>query len=269
MAAAADDVELELTIDELAQLVGLPSSTIRLYRTKGLLPPPRRRGRAAYFGPGHVARIDLIGRLQERGFSLASIAELVQQWEQGRSLEEVLGLEQHVPGAADLPPALRLSPAELSGRFPDVDLTPAVISQVVAIGLVELDDDGMVVITSPEYLDVGVALVELGFPLSEVLEEAATLQGEMTAVADRFAAMFERHVWRPFVEAGLPHRDLPRVTQVLQQLGPLADQVVHIALREALRAVANRFLAAEATREALSGGPPAPRAPRAPDRSSA
>jgi DNA-binding transcriptional MerR regulator len=74
-----DAVPDELTIDQLAQLVGLPSSTIRLYRTKGLLPPPQKRGRCAFYGPGHVARVDLIGRLQERGFSLAAIAELVQQ----------------------------------------------------------------------------------------------------------------------------------------------------------------------------------------------
>src|ERR1700736_5022968 len=85
-AGPMDAVAEELTIDELAQLMGLPSSTIRLYRTKGLLPPPQRRGRSAFYGPGHVARVDLIGRLQERGFSLAAIAELVQQWEEGRSL---------------------------------------------------------------------------------------------------------------------------------------------------------------------------------------
>jgi len=243
-----DAVPEELTIDELAQRVDLPSSTIRLYRTKGLLPPPQRRGRAAFFGPGHVARIDLIGRLQQRGFSLASIAELVQQWEEGRSLDEILGLEQHIPGAVRRPPELRLAPSELAARFPSIALTPETMSQVLAMGLVELDDEGMVVIGSPVFLEVGAALVELGFPLSEVLEEAATLQLEMTQVAERFAAMFERHVWRPFAEAGKPGDDLSRVTHVLEQLGPLADRVVRATLREALAATANRLLAAEATR---------------------
>src|SRR5438046_126751 len=81
--AAGPSAAAERTIDELARHVGLPSSTIRMYQTRGLLPPPRKQGRAALYGPGHVARIDLIGRLQDRGFSLASIAELVRDWEDG------------------------------------------------------------------------------------------------------------------------------------------------------------------------------------------
>lgn len=244
-----DDVPQELTVDQLAQLVGLPSSTIRLYRTKGLLPPPQRRGRSAFYGPGHVARVELIGRLQERGFSLAAIAELVQQWEEGRSLDEILGLEQRIPGAAQVPSELRLAPSELASRFPSIDLTPEVMSQVISMGLVELDDEGMVVIASPVFLEVGTALVDLGFPIGEVLDEAGTLQAEMVQVAERFAAMFDRHIWRPFTEAGKPGDDLPRVTHVLEQLGPLADRVVHATLQQALAATAARFLAAEATRE--------------------
>ena len=77
----------------------------------------------------------------------------------------------------------------------------------------------------------------------------------MSQIAERFAAMFERHVWRPFTEAGRPGHDLPRVTHVLERLGPLADQVVHATLDKALAATANRFLAAEATRETSSTDP--------------
>ncbi|MDX6234780.1 MAG: hypothetical protein QOH68_3898, partial [Nocardioidaceae bacterium] len=208
---------------------------------------------AAYYGPGHVARVDLIGRLQERGFSLASIAELVHEWEDGRSLDEILGLEQRIPGAAQPSAALRLAPSELAARFPSIDITPEVMSQVVAMGLIELDDEGMVVIPSPVFLEVGTALVELGFPLSEVLDEAATLQSEMTEVAERFASMFERHIWRSFAEAGKPSQDLPEVTHVLEQLGPLAERVVGASLQRALAATAARFLAAEATRGSTTG----------------
>lgn len=257
-----DAVPEELTIDALAQLVGLPSSTIRLYRTKGLLPPPQRRGRAALYGPGQVARVDLIGRLQERGFSLASIAELVQQWEEGRGLDEILGLEQRIPGTAQPGSELRLAPSELAARFPSIDLTSELMSQVMAMGLIELDDEGMVVIGSPVFLEVGTALVELGFPLSEVLDEAATLQTEMTQVAERFAAMFDRHIWRPFTDAGKPGDDLPRVAHVLEQLAPLADRVVHATLQQALAATAARFLAEEATRETSRGDPQASQAAR-------
>jgi DNA-binding transcriptional MerR regulator len=242
----------ELTIDEFAQRIGLPSSTIRLYRTKGLLPAPQKRGRGAFFGPGHVARVELIGRLQERGFSLAAIAELVQQWENGRSLEEILGLERRIPTTAPPSPQLRITPTQLAARFPSIDLTADVMAQVLAMGLVEFDDDGMVVIANPAYLEVGAALVDLGFPVAEVLDEAALLRAEMTQVAERFAALFERHVWRSFTNAGKPGDGLPRVNHVLEQLGPLAERVVLTAFRAALADTADQFLATEAARETVS-----------------
>ena len=43
-----------LTIDELAHHSGLPASTIRLYQTKGVLPPPTKQGRVGYYGEGHA-----------------------------------------------------------------------------------------------------------------------------------------------------------------------------------------------------------------------
>ena len=76
-----------LTIDELAHHSGLPASTIRLYQTKGVLPPPTKQGRVGYYGEGHVARLKLIAQLQNEGFSLASISRLVDAWENGRGLD--------------------------------------------------------------------------------------------------------------------------------------------------------------------------------------
>lgn len=250
----------ELTIDQLAQQVGLPSSTIRLYQTRGLLPPPRKQGRVAWYGPGHVARIDLIGRLQERGFSLAAIGDLVRGWEDGQSLDQVLGLEQAVPGLAPRPD-LHLTPLELAERFPGTEISPEVVRRVVELGLVGLGDDGRLVIHSPVFLEVGSALVALGIPLEDVLDEAVRLEVDMTAVAERFAALFDRHLWRPFAEAGMPAERLPEVTAALGRLAPLADAVVSTTLQRALATIADRFLADEAARRAARPHPGAHPAP--------
>ena len=248
-------MEGELTVDQLAQQVGLPSSTIRLYQTRGLLPPPRKQGRVAWYGAGHVARIDLIGRLQERGFSLAAIAELVQGWEEGQSLDQVLGLEQAVPGIATPPTELRLTPAELAARFPGAEISAEVVQQVVALGLVGLEGDGTLLIRSPVFLEVGSALVALGIPLADVLDEAVRLEADMAVVAERFASLFDRHLWRPFADAGMPPEQLPEVTEALTRLAPLADAVVHTTLQRSLAAVADRFLADEAARRAAERRP--------------
>ena len=82
----------ELTIDELARRAGVVVSTVRLYQNKGLVPPPRRRGRVGYYGIRHLDRLRAIAGLQERGFSLAGIKELFDGLESGESLGAVVGL---------------------------------------------------------------------------------------------------------------------------------------------------------------------------------
>ena len=56
---------------------GVSVDTIRYYQNKGLLDPPRREGRVAWYDDGHLDRLDRIRALQQRGFTLATIARLV------------------------------------------------------------------------------------------------------------------------------------------------------------------------------------------------
>src|SRR6266702_1685518 len=80
------DDEGRLTIEALASRAGTATTTVRMYQSKGLLPPPQRRGRIGYYGEGHLARLRLIAQLQEQGFSLASIKRLTEAWESGLEL---------------------------------------------------------------------------------------------------------------------------------------------------------------------------------------
>ena len=71
MAVAPDEVDGDLlTIDELAAAVGTTVRTTRYYASLGLVPPPVRRGRIAYYGPVHRARLELVRALQDHGFTL-------------------------------------------------------------------------------------------------------------------------------------------------------------------------------------------------------
>ena len=70
---------------------------MRLYQTRGLLPPPRREGRVAYYGDDHRRRLRLITQLQERGFSLASIKHLIDGMPAERIPELSRPLEQLGP----------------------------------------------------------------------------------------------------------------------------------------------------------------------------
>lgn len=60
---------------ELAEEAGITVALLRSYQSKGLLPPPRREGRSAYYGARHLERLREIAELKRRGYSLRSIAE--------------------------------------------------------------------------------------------------------------------------------------------------------------------------------------------------
>jgi len=76
MAPAAPDAPegpALLTLDELADRVGISVRNIRFYTTKRLVPPPLRRGRSGYYTADHVARLELVRELQDHGFTLSAI----------------------------------------------------------------------------------------------------------------------------------------------------------------------------------------------------
>jgi len=233
-----------LTVDDLARQAGTVSSTVRLYQSRGLLPPPTRAGRMAFYGPGHLARMHLIGQLQERGFSLAAIKELIDSWEAGRDLADVLGLEHRAATwGAEQPARLRLS--QLRHRLPRGSIGPATLRRAVKLGLLQRDHRGYVVL-SPRFLDIGIELVQLGIPIDAVLDEYERLTQTTTGIAARFTELFERHLWRPFAEAGMPPDRIEQLTATLERLGPLAEEVVAVALRQALQQEAAAFVAKQA-----------------------
>ncbi len=80
-----------MTIEELGERAGITTRTIRSYQTIGMLGPPRKVGRVGYYDDGHLQRLETIGRLMQRGFSLAAIAALLRAHERGQTLAEVLG----------------------------------------------------------------------------------------------------------------------------------------------------------------------------------
>jgi DNA-binding transcriptional MerR regulator len=239
--------EGQLTIEELASQAGTATTTVRMYQSKGLLPPPERRGRIGYYGQGHLARLRLIAQLQEQGFSLASIKQLTDAWESGRGLDDILGLETQVAAvwAPETPTRLKLS--EFRELFAGQRITPAIIERAIRMGLVGFDGIS-VTVKSPKLLAIGLELVRAGIPVTEMMDELEALQGMADSIAGRFTAVFERNMWEPFVAAGLPADQVRPLTQSLQRLSMLAEAVMDAVLREALRRKAGEFLAQQAPR---------------------
>ena len=236
-----------MTIEQLASQADTATSTVRMYQTKGLLPPPVRRGRIGYYGQGHLARLRLIADLQEQGFSLASIKRLTDAWESGRSLDDVLGLETQVASVWAREEPVKIGLRDFRELFPGQRITPGIITRAITMGLISLDGTS-VVVRDPSFLRIGSELARQGVPASEALDELVALQKAADTIAGRFTQVFERHMWHDFVMAGMPSERIAPLTQSLGRLSALAEEITGLVLRDALRRKAGEFLAEQATR---------------------
>jgi DNA-binding transcriptional MerR regulator len=177
---------VELTIDELATRAGLPVRTIREYQTMGLLPSPERRGRVGIYRGAHLARLALIGRLQERGYSLAGIRDLVGSWRDGADLGEVLGLEADQLVHLDEPGA-PATPDQLAALLPT--LVPHRLDDLLATGVVEACGPGRYCVPSPSLLQLAVDAIAVGYEPDAVLALLATIRDATTVVARATVAL--------------------------------------------------------------------------------
>jgi DNA-binding transcriptional MerR regulator len=178
-----DATDADMTIDALARQARLPVRTIREYHTMRLLPPPERRGRVGFYGPRHRERLELIARLQQRGYSLAGIRDLLRAWEEGSDLTALLGVE---PGRALDETPLRITRAELEERIPA--LAGPALSDATSAGLLWPDGDEFLV-RSPALLAFVADGTAAGLPLADMLDLAGTVRRDLTGLAESVAGI--------------------------------------------------------------------------------
>lgn len=192
---AADlNVEPEgLTIDELAVRTGTTTRTLRLYQTKSLLPPPRIVGRIGYYSEVHVNRLIIIDRLQKRGFSLAGIAELFKIWQQGKSLDELLGLEAQLAAPWNQERPELISHADFAERYPRLLENPPLMDKLKRLRLL-LDDPKGYLVPTPVLFNFGEQLYHQGMPVDAAVQQMELLHEDVHRIAKRFVKMFRKHL---------------------------------------------------------------------------
>ncbi|MBA2281179.1 MAG: MerR family transcriptional regulator [Acidimicrobiia bacterium] len=208
----------------------MASTTVRLYQNKGLLAPPRLEGRTGWYDDTHLSRLRLIARLQGEGYSLAGIANLLEQWEQGRSLDAVIGVEAELDALIGDVHAIVLDPLELLEQFPDGSMTPELMQRAAALGLVQLTDNGKVRVTDRRFLESGSALARLGIPADVILDEWEALVAHTDDVAARFVTLFETRLAPADWQQGLDTDEARELAGTLAQLQATARQVLAAAL---------------------------------------
>nr|WP_184569801.1 MerR family transcriptional regulator [Streptomyces zagrosensis] len=230
-------------MEDLAHRSGATVRTIRAYQDRGLLPRPERRGRANVYGDEHLARLQQIAALLERGYTLSSIKELLEAWDAGRDLGGVLGLVAEVEGPWTDEKAVRISRAELSERFGG-NPGEAAVSEAVELGILELVSDcpDEFLVPSPQELAVAAELHTAGVPLPAIADHVRELRGQVEHIAGRFLDFTTEHVFQQYLGHPPTDAEAEEAAFLIRRFRPLAQQTIDAELARAMRTVATRHL---------------------------
>ncbi|MGH8530143.1 MAG: MerR family transcriptional regulator [Nevskiales bacterium] len=223
-----------LTIEELSFRSGVTTRNIRAYQSRGLIPSPETRPgeRVGYYRLEHLARLRLINRMQERGFSLAGIAVMLQAWSAGRSLDQVLGMETAVeetrPDDSQLVDDQALRALTPPGQDAD-----QLIQHLRGLGLL-VREGSRYRVSHPGILRLGVTAAAAGIPIEQLQAEFERIQQDAHRIARRFVQLYNDYVWKPYLESGMPSAGLPQIVESMKQLRLLAEEVVRPLMADAL-----------------------------------
>jgi DNA-binding transcriptional MerR regulator len=221
-----------MTIEELAARTGLTVRHLRELQSKNVLDPPELEGRKGFYSERHEARVALVRRLQDRGYSLVAIADVVTRWQEDAGNRAVLGLEdaiQQKPEALDR----ELSDAELRALYPEFADNPEVIERAIAANLVRREHDGLVA-PSAQLLELGRLFLDAGMSLDATFEQFVELRADCQRLAQRFRENFVREIFQPMQAAGLPAERLAELSRAIVTLRPAAVRVVSLLMTEAM-----------------------------------
>lgn len=217
-------MDAELTINDLAQQAGMTVRTLRDYNERGLLPPPKMKGRTGFYGEEHLNRIRIVERLLERGITLNGVRGLLEAWDRGEDLADVLGVAATTtpppsPHSADVG---LITAADLARRFDDL---PGGLARAVTAGLYEPVDATTYRALEPALIEVFDRLVEAGVPVARALDEIDQLRTDCDHIARQFTDIFLRTAVRTFRQSDRTRRDVDRLSAQLDSTRELPSRV--------------------------------------------
>lgn len=212
-----------LTIEALAAQSGFTVRNIRSHRARNLLQPPLVHERVGYYGPEHLARLQLIRELQAEGFNLAAIKRVIERAPD--TADSLLSAMHAVTEPFENETPLVVTREELAARF-RVDDPDRVLGEAEKLGVLVPLGDGRYEAPVPSLLAVAEELVRRGVPLHHSLAVVKKVRASSQVVAREFIRLFIEDLFRPFKAAGMPAEQWPELVDAIEQLRPMSAQVV-------------------------------------------
>jgi DNA-binding transcriptional MerR regulator len=224
-------VSVRYRVDDLAARCDVSVDTVRYYQSRGLLPRPEREGRLAWYGDEHLERLRRIRELKGQGFSLAMIARVLRG--ELDAAEQALAVA--LVGTRGASSAARLTAEQLA----EATGVPATLLEALAReGLLTPDgdeDDPRYAADDVEVVRAGLALLEAGVPLSELLDLSRRHDAAMRATAEHAVELFARFVRDPARAATADEAEVAeRTVTALHQMLPATSTLVASHFRRLL-----------------------------------
>jgi len=232
-----------MRVEELAVSAEVSVDTIRFYQKQGLLPPPERDGRVAWYGDGHLARMGRIHDLQRRGFSLAVIRRFL-AGELDPADEHLAAAVVEAGDGAD-PGDELIDLDELAAR---TAVPATLLESLVREGLlVPRRDPAGPRFTAADVatISAGLRLVEAGLPLPELLALARRHHALTREVAAHAVELFDAHIRKPLRDSDLAETEkAERLVEAFRTLIPEVTALVANHFRRIPLEVAQEHLEA-------------------------
>lgn len=218
-----------MSVEQLASRVGMTVRTVRFYAGRGLIPPPRREGRNGFYGPDHIARLELVRELQAHGFTLSAIEGYLENIPAGATPEQVaLHRTLLAPWMADRPEELDRTDLELrAGRSLDDDD----LERLIALGVIEPTPTEDVFQVAPAHLAVGIQFLETEMPVEVALAARKIFDDAGKAVAREITEVFRTMWWPSLRSSGRPPED---IIALVERFKPLTVQALVTAYETAV-----------------------------------
>jgi DNA-binding transcriptional MerR regulator len=241
MSAQAQDTSEEgelLTVDELAAATGMTVRTTRYYAGLGLLPPPTRRGRMAYYSAEHRARLELIRALQDHGFTLAAIEKYLARLPADASVEDLAVqramLTSWKSGGHEV-----VSRRQLETRAGRKLGTEQLERLEASMGIRPLDDNRFELLPA---FDVAVKSLDLDIPVDSLAAAGEAITRHMDALADELTSILKDRVLAPYLESPKTEADKAKFEQTMSRLRQLTLEAVVSGFQRAANQVISRSL---------------------------
>lgn len=222
------------SVEQLADMAGTTVRNLRAFQDRGVISPPDKRGRHAVYGAHHLYRLRMVLRLQERGYSLNSIQELIGAAESGRNVRDLIGLDAAItqPLASSSPATV--TQAQLLKMFSLKSVPRTLLARAIDLGFLT-PDGARYRAGNIHLLEAAAELVRSGIRLPDLLDVAEHLRTNMQRTADDVLWRLAKAV-DTYGTSIPPAADMPRIADLINKLRGMVDTVI---LAEAHRAIEN------------------------------